>query len=180
VTSNRLSALRAAAAVRALPYCWPGAPEAAAAVASGTGTCASKHALLALELERCGVGSSPLLVLGRLIPAQLANEPEFADGAELLEVHECLTVHTQWAGPLLVDVTWDPPLVEHGLTGAPWDGSSDTPLALEPIGAGWSVPRAIVRQQKEALRSRIYGPTERTRRDELLASMSARFAAWRG
>ena len=47
------------------------------------------------------------------------------EASDIQEVHECLTVETPWAGPLLVDVTWHPAAVRGGLPGTlDWDGES--------------------------------------------------------
>lgn len=166
--------------VQAMPYVWPSSPDAGSARRSGVGTCASKHALLAEELAVAGVESLPLFVVGKLVPAMLESEPVFAEGVHLPEVHECLTVLTPWAGPLRVDVTWDPPLVERGLPGTlGWDGASDMALAVGEAGPGWPVPRGGMREAKEALRERLYGPGERELRDRVLAAMSERFGKWR-
>ena len=86
--------------VQALPYVWPSPPDAESARKRGVGSCASKHALLAAELEAIGVRSRPVFVVGPLVPKLLATDPEIAPGAHLSEVHECLTVLTPWAGPL--------------------------------------------------------------------------------
>lgn len=114
------------------------------------GSCASKHALLAEELAAIGLQSLPLLVVGSLVPKMLKTDPELAPGAHLSEVHECLTVLTPWAGPLRVDVTWDPLLVRHGLPGTlDWDGRTDMLLAGERAGrAGQSSATACARPRK--------------------------------
>jgi hypothetical protein len=110
----------------------------------------------------------------------LAGDPALEPGARLPEVHECLTVLTPWAGPLRVDVTWDPPLIAHGLPGTlDWDGSSDMLVAVGETGPGWSVPREGLRTAKEALRSRLYGPGERDLRDRTLAALAKQFEEWR-
>lgn len=165
--------------VRRLPYAWPVPPDADAAVRLGAGSCASKHALLSRRLAGAGIESVPLLAVGPLVPAALAADPEVAEGAGLVEVHECRTVLTPWAGPLRVDVTWDQPLVDRGLPGGPWDGWSDVPLAVGDAGPGWAVPATGLRAAKEALRARLYGEGEREVRDRVLAALSRRFAAWR-
>jgi len=166
--------------VQALPYVWPCPPDAESARRAGAGSCASKHALLAEELASLGIDSSPLLLTGPLVPAMLGSDPEFTEGIELVEVHECLTVMTAWAGPLRVDVTWDPPLIERGLTGTHrWDCRSDMTLAVDDGGPGWSVPRDRLREAKEALRARLYAPGQREVRDETLRRLAARFEAWR-
>jgi len=163
-----------------MPYAWPSPPDAASARVLGTGSCASKHALLAEELLVLGVESLPLLVVGPLVPRILAEDPEISPGRLLPEVHECLTVLTPWAGPLRVDVTWDPPLIKRGLPGTlSWDGRSDMSLAVGEGGPSWSVPRDGLRQAKEALRSRLYRPGERELRDRTLAAMARRFEEWR-
>jgi hypothetical protein len=182
VTEERLraSCMALVTHVQRLAYRWPAPPDAASAREAGAGTCASKHALLADELARLGLVSLPLLIVGRLVPSALAHDPELRDGASLVEVHECLTLLAPWAGPLRVDVTWDPPLVAGGLPATlHWDGCSDMATAVEALGAGWSVPRRGLRAAKEALRSRLYAGGERDRRDRILAALSARFAAWR-
>jgi hypothetical protein len=166
--------------IQSLPYAWPAPPDADSARRMQAGSCASKHALLAEELAAIGLTSLPLLVVGPLVPAALAADPEIAPGKHLAEVHECLTVLTPWAGPLRVDVTWDPLLIRHGLAGTlDWDGRTDMLLAVGEGGPCWSVPRDGLREAKEALRSRLYRPGERELRDRVLAAMAQRFAHWR-
>lgn len=159
--------------VQALPYTWPAPPDAESCRKSNAGSCASKHALLAEELDAIELPSLPLLVVGSLVPLNLRTHPDFADGAHLFEVHECLTVLTPWVGPLRVDVTWDPPLIQHG--GLPgtldWDGRTDMLIAVGEGGPCWSVPRQDLRQAKEALRTRIYRPGQRDVRDRILAQL---------
>ena len=172
--------LRLVRQVQSLPYVWPCPPDAASARATRTGTCASKHALVAEELASLGIQSAPLLVTGPLVPASLADEPQFAPARRLIEVHECLTVFTPWAGPVRVDVTWDPPLIARGLPGTlDWDGRSDMTIAVGETGAGWSVLEESLREAKEAVRARLYGPGEREIRDAILARLAQRFAGWR-
>lgn len=166
--------------IQAMPYAWPAPPDAASARESGSGSCASKHALLAEELLAAGIESLPLLVVGPLLPRALADDPATAEGRLLPEVHECLTVLTHWAGPLRVDVTWDPPLIARGLPGTlGWDGRSDMALAVGEGGPCWSVPRDGLRGAKEALRARLYRGDEREVRDRTLAAIARRFEEWR-
>jgi hypothetical protein len=166
--------------VQAMPYTWPAPPDAASCERASAGSCASKHALLAQRLETIGIESLPLFVVGPLVPLSLRSDPEPAEGALLQEVHECLTVQTPWAGPLRVDVTWDPPLVRRGLAGTlDWDGRSDMLIAVGEGGPCWSVPREGMRDAKEALRSRLYRPGQREVRDRVLAAMVKRFEDWR-
>lgn len=166
--------------VQALPYAWPVPHTAEYAREKREGSCASKQALLAEELEAIGIEPAPLLVVGALVPPGFEDDPEVAAAAGLVEVHECLTVLTPWAGPLRVDVTWDPPLIERGLPGAlDWDGASDMPYAIGEARETYAVSRARLREMKEALRSRIYGAGEREVRDAALAAMVRRFAEWR-
>jgi hypothetical protein len=163
-----------------MPYAWPAPPDAASARESGVGSCASKHALLAEELEALALAFFPLFVVGPLVPPMLASDAEFAPGRRLMEVHECLTALTPWAGPLRVDVTWDPPLVRAGLPGTlDWDGQSDMLLAVGEGGPCWAAPREGLREAKEALRARLYGPGQRKVRDRVLAAMVRRFEEWR-
>ena len=118
--------------------------------------------------------------MGKLVPELLAGDPELAPGAHLPEVHECLTVITPWAGPVRVDVTWDPPLIARGLRGTlDWLGEGDMLLAVGETGPGWSVARAGIREAKEALRSRLYGAGERELRDRTLAALVRCFDEWR-
>lgn len=162
------------------PFAWPGDAGPEAARRGNTGTCASKHALLAEGLDDLGLACSPLIVAGRLVPSFLEHDPEFEDGIDLFEVHECLVVQTPWAGPVRVDVTWDPPLIAYGLPGTlDWDCESDMRLAVEGAGPGWTVPRRQVRSAKEALRTRLYAEGQRAIRDRILAALSRRFAGWR-
>lgn len=60
-----------------------------------------------------------------------------------------------------------------------WDGSSDMVTAIDAMGPGWSVSRSGLRDAKEALRTRLYAPGERARRDRVLAALAAQFSAWR-
>jgi hypothetical protein len=176
----RRALIDAAARVQAMPYAWPVPPDAAAARDSGCGSCSSKHALLAEDLAALGISSHPLFVAGPLLPPGLAHEPEFATGAALLEVHECLTILTPWAGPLRVDVTWDPPLVRRGLPGTlDWDGRSDMAVAVGEGLPSWAPPRDNLRAAKVALRARLYTPGEREVRDRVLTAMVRRFEEWR-
>jgi hypothetical protein len=172
--------VEAARTVQALPFVWPGPPDADAARRARAGTCASKHALLAEMLDALGLVSLPLLVVGPLVPAALADDPELTPGRALVEVHECLTVVTPWAGPLRVDVTFDPLLAAHGLPATlDWDGASDMALAVEAVTPGWSIARPGLRAAKEALRRRLYGSGERDVRDAVLRRLSERYARWR-
>ena len=166
--------------VASLPYVWPCPPDAGSARVSGMGSCSSKHALLAEELTRLGISSRPMFVAGALVPSVLANDPEIAAGVGLVEVHECLTVSVPGVGLCVVDVTWDPPLLAAGLPGTRmWDGVSDMEMAIGgPLG-WWAPNPEKLRAEKEALRSRLYGPGDRAERDRVLATMAKRFAAWR-
>lgn len=176
----RRALLERVSRIQRKPFAWPGEPDAESARGSRTGTCASKHALLAEGLDDLGLTCAPLLVTGRLVPSFLEHDREFEAGVNLLEVHECLVVLTPWAGPLRVDVTWDPPLLAYGLPGTmDWDGASDMRLAVEGAGAGWTVPRRQLRSAKEALRKRLYKKGERAVRDRVLAALSRRVAGWR-
>lgn len=164
---------------RAIPWRWPGPPDAGAIERDGAGTCASKHAWLARMLHAEGLPSLPLLVAGPLVPSVLEDDPALQTARPLLEVHECLTVLTPWAGPLRVDVTWDPPLLARGLAGtAPWSGNVDMRCAVQPLHA-WSVPREGLRSAKEALRARLADDGESEERGRILRTLSARFEAWR-
>jgi hypothetical protein len=180
VTGLKTQAIGLVREVQALPYVWPAAPDADSARRLKAGSCASKHALLAEELAAIGLECRPLFVVGKLVPDMLVDDKEMAPGAGLPEVHECLTVMTPWAGPLLVDITWDPPLIDRGLPGTlDWDGESDMLVAVGGAGPGWAVPRGGLREAKEALRRRLYGAGERELRDRTLAALARRFAGWR-
>jgi hypothetical protein len=163
--------------IQSFPYSWPGPPDAAAARSQRAGTCASKHALLAEELTALGLIVSPLLVAGPLVP------PIWPDlmrgGAGLVEIHECVTVLTPWAGPLLVDVTWPAAAVAAGLGGVPpaWNGSDDTGCAIAPIQASYAVPPGDVRRWKLMLRERLSSPGDLARREVILREIAARVSA---
>jgi hypothetical protein len=145
VTSADLAEI--ASRVQAMPYAWPAPPDAASTRAAGRGSCAGKHAVLAEDLAARGLVSLPLLLVGPLAPPLWPDLAREADG--LLEVHECLTVLTPWAGPLIVDVTWQPDAVRAGLPGiADWDGRTDTPTAIPAVGPGYAVPRDGLRACK--------------------------------
>lgn len=132
---------------------------------------------MAERLHSAGLQARPLLVVGPLAPRLWPDLVAVAAG--LLEVHECLTVLTPWAGPVTVDVTWHPAAVDAGLPGLGdgWDGCSDSPVAVDPAGAGYAVPRSQLRQAKEALRDRLYKGDDRARRDQVLATIARRASA---
>jgi len=112
------------------------------------------------------------MIVGPLVP-DLWPDLQAEDG-DLLEVHECLTVETDWAGPLMVDVTWHPAAVRAGLAGTvDWDGMSDMRCAVEPAAA-YAVADTAFRTQKEFLRARLYSPEKRARRDNVLAEIADR------
>lgn len=162
-------------AVQALPYAWPAPPDAPSTRTSGRGTCAGKHAVLRQDLAALGLRTQRLMVVGPLVPTLWPDLVERA--GDLLEVHECVTVETSWAGPLLLDVTWHPAAVQAGLPGTlRWDGASDMACAVTPV-ASYAVADDRFREQKELLRSRLYTPAQRAVRDEVLAEMSRRAAA---
>ena len=164
--------IRAVAEIQEIPYSWPAPPTAASVRETGRGTCAGKHALLREELGLLGLQTSRLMVVGPLVPDLWPDLR--ATGGCLLEVHECLTVETSWAGPLTVDVTWHPAAVREGLAGTlDWDGLSDMMCAVEPI-ASYAVSDGEFRAQKELLRARLYSPEQRARRDQVLAEIADR------
>lgn len=157
-----------------MPYVWPADPDAASTRARGAGTCAGKHAVLAEDLRELGMTSTPVLVIGPLVPALWHDL--LRDAAHLCEVHECLTVETPWAGPLLVDVTWPPSAIGAGLPGTiEWDGASDMTPAVSPDRM-YAVGREHLRQQKELLRERLYSPADRQLRDRTLREIARRAA----
>jgi hypothetical protein len=159
-------------AVQRLVYCWPGPPDAESARVTGRGTCAAKHALLRERLLADGLMCSRLLVVGSLAPTLWPDIKEAA--GDLLEVHECLTVETSWAGPLLVDVTWHPAAVSAGLPGTlNWSGQTDMACAVQPL-ASYAVSDSEFRSQKEKLRSRLYSADQRELRDRILAEIASR------
>lgn len=162
-------------AVQELPYAWPAPPDAARTRAAGSGTCAGKHAVLREELAARGFTSKRLMVVGPLAPPLWPDLVERAGG--LMEVHECVTVQTSWAGPLLVDVTWHPAAVRAGLPGTlGWEGTSDMECAVTAM-ISYAVAEDGFREQKELLRSRLYSPAQRAVRDEVLAEMARRAAS---
>lgn len=117
-----------------------------------------------------------MFVVGLLVPPGLADDPDIAEGADLVEVHELLTVSLPGVGPCRVDITWDPPLIHAGLGGTlDWDGESDMAVAVGEPSAFYAPDPGRLREEKEALRRRLYSEHDRERRDRTLAAMSARF-----
>ena len=160
--------------VQKLLYAWPAPPDAASTRAAGCGTCAGKHAVLREDLAELGLITHRLMVVGPLVPSLWPDLVERA--GDLLEVHECVTVETPWAGPLLLDATWHPAAVQAGLSGTiVWDGASDMACAVTPQ-AWYAVGDDRFREQKELLRSRLYSSEQRIIRDEVLAEMAHRAA----
>ncbi len=177
-TSERI--VRLVEQVQALPYQWPSPRSAASARAERRGSCASKHALLAEELAAEGIHSRPLLCIGPLVPAVLADRTDLTDDSDLPEIHELLTVDIPDVGPCRVDITWDPPLLEAGLPGTlHWDGTSDMTPAVG-VAHDWYAPDPNrVADAKELLRRRRYHGDQRARRARTLASMSSTFETLR-
>jgi hypothetical protein len=174
-TSAREALVESVRRVQKMPYTWPAPAEAAWTRAAGRGTCAGKHALLAEDLLALGIRSRPLLMVGPLVPDVWPDL--MAEAKDLQEVHECLSVETDWVGPLLVDVTWHPAAVRGGLSGTlDWSGDRDMQPALPPV-ACYAVSRNQLRAQKEKLRDRLYTPAERVRRDALLSELAHRALA---
>ena len=72
-------------------------------------------------------------------------------------------------------------LVERGLPETPdWDAKTDMLVAVGECGPDWAVRREGIREAKEALRRRLYGPGDRETRNRVLEAMADRFATWRG
>ena len=161
--------------VQEMIYAWPALPDAPTTRTAGVGTCAGKHAVLREDLELLGLPTQRLMVVGPLVPPLWPDLVDRAGG--LLEVHECVTVATSWAGPVLLDVTWHPAAIQAGLAGTlHWNGTSDMACAVTPL-ASYAVADEQFREQKEMLRTRLYSPAQRTVRDEVLAEMASRAAS---
>lgn len=171
--SNTALIRRVVLDVQTMPYRWPAPPSALSARTDGAGTCASKHALLAEELYKIGVPSRPIFCIGPLVPPLRASFGNLRHAADLVEVHELLTVDLPDMGPARIDVTWDPPLLRAGLAGTlDWDGMSDMIPAVGPV-TEWHAPDPErLRESKEKLRKRIYSGDERRRRNAALAEIS--------
>lgn len=167
---------RSAALVRQYRYMWPASPDAESTRRNRAGTCAGKHAVLAADLASCGLVANPMLVVGPLVPDIWPDLQEVA--GHLLEAHECLSVETPWAGPLIVDVTWHPEAIAGGLPGTlDWDGASNMAVAVQPVQS-YAVSRTHLRAQKQALRARLYSPEDRTLRDAALTEIARRAASF--
>lgn len=169
---GRNSLYRAVQRAQCMPYSWPGEPTADYVRRYGRGTCAGKHAFLLEDLSILGFKANRLMVVGPLVPSIWPDLQ--ADSGGLMEVHECLTVETAWAGPLLVDVTWPPAAIRAGLRGTlHWAADTDMTCAVEQL-ACYAVHDDEFREQKEHLRSRLYTAEDREVRDRVLSEMSAR------
>lgn len=119
--------------------------------------------------------SHPLIVVGPLVPVLWPDLLE--ERRDPVEVHECLTVETPWAGPLTVDVTWSPPAVAAGLSGTTaWSGEDDMVTAV-PADRAYAGGRERLRERELALRSRLYRGDQAQRRDRLLAVIAERASA---
>ena len=162
----------AAQEIQNVPFAWPADPTAEYVRRHRRGTCAGKHALLREWLEWIGFMVSRLMVIGPLAPTIWPDLEAESEG--ILEVHECLTVETEWAGPLTVDVTWHSAAIRAGLPGTlDWDATSDMVCAVEPLRS-YAVSDSRFRDQKERLRSRIYSAEDRDVRDRVLSQIATR------
>lgn len=165
---------RSAALVQQYRYVWPAGSDAESTRRNRAGTCAGKHAALTEDLAAYGLIANPMFVVGPLVPELWLDLQERA--GHLLEVHECLSVETPWAGPLIVDVTWHPEAITVGLPGTlDWDGESDMAIAVQPLQS-YAVSRPRLRAQKEALRARLYSPDDRALRDATMTEIAQRVA----
>ena len=63
ITALKEQVIAVVSNVQRLPYSWPSPPDAASARHMGTGSCSSKHALLAEELEALDIPTLPLLLV---------------------------------------------------------------------------------------------------------------------
>lgn len=162
--------------VQAMPYRWPGPRDAAHCLANGWGTCSGKNYLLAELLSAAGVPCAHILVAGDLTvrPPQVPPAMRaLLDEGPLPDVHSALTAIGP-AGPVTVDASWDPPLARLGFPVAPpdWDGTSDTPLAIEPA-AIYAVCGPDPTAEKELLRARVFAdPALLERRNRYLQLLS--------
>ena len=165
---------RCTARIQRYRYVWPAGPDAGSTRRKRAGTCAGKHAVLAEDLAARGLVAHPMFVVGPLVPDLWPDLQQLA--GHLLEVHECLSVETPWAGPLIADITWHPEAIARGLPGTlDWDGSSDMAMAVRPLQS-YAVSRTHLRSQKESLRARLYSPEDRALRDATLAEIARRAA----
>jgi hypothetical protein len=165
---------RSTALVQQYRYVWPAGSDAESTRRNRAGTCAGKHAVLAEDLASCGLVANPMFVVGPLVPDIWPDLRELA--GHLLEVHECLSVETPWAGPVIADVTWHPEAIAAGLAGTlDWDGASDMVVAVQPVQS-YAVSRTHLRTQKEALRARLYSPADRALRDSIMTEIGRRAA----
>ncbi|HZQ36297.1 MAG TPA: hypothetical protein VFD32_10210, partial [Dehalococcoidia bacterium] len=169
--------------VQALPYRWPGPRDAAHCLANGWGTCSGKNYLLAELLAAAGVPCAHTLIAGDLRERPPHLPPALRallDEGPLPDVHSALTAIGP-AGPVTVDASWDPPLARLGFSVAPagWDGTTDTPLAIEPI-AVYAVCGLDPTAEKELLRGRVFAdPALLERRNRYLELLSNWIAAER-
>jgi hypothetical protein len=161
-----------------MPYRFPGPRDARHTLEHGWGTCAGKNYLLAELLHAADVPVAHMIATGDLrdqlpnIPAELRA---IAESGPLPDVHSFLTVRGP-GGPVLVDASWDPLLAAHGfpVQPLPWDGRSDTPLAIR-AHAVYAVTGKDPSAEKEEIRARLYRdrPADKSRRDRYLADLSA-------
>lgn len=164
--------------VQSMPYRFPGPRDPLHTLTHGWGTCAGKNYLLAELLWAAGISSAHMIVTGDL-REQLPHLPDelrtLAESGPLPDVHSILTVAGP-DGPVLVDASWDPPLAAYGfpLQPQPWDGCTDTPLAVRPH-ATYAVTTSDPSAEKDAIRARLYRarPEDKARRDRYLAELSA-------
>lgn len=163
--------------VQAMPYRFPGPRDARHTLAHGWGTCAGKNYLLAELLRAAGIPVAHVIVTGDLrdqLPHLPAAPRALADEGPLPDVHSVLTAVGP-DGPVLVDASWDPPLAAHGFpVQGPWDGRTDTLLALSPH-AVYAVCGPDPSAEKEAVRARLYRgrDADKARRDRYLIELSA-------
>lgn len=123
-------------AVRRLPYHSSGDRSLAGILASGRGSCSSKHVLLAALLNRIGVRADVELVRGDFAaPLRAArNIPQSLSAAAQAGVPDVHNVVRAWGegGSVILDATWHDAVKPYGFrVNDSWSGVGDTAIAVD-------------------------------------------------
>ena len=143
--------------VRDIPFAFAPHVDTSTLIATGAGTCAPKHALLAEVYARLGLETRFVYVTFRFddMPGELPPPLREAIHDGVVRGHAALQVRRRH-GWIDVDATFDAPLARAGfVVTRDWDGRSSMPLVVTPLAR---VESTLTPEHEEA----VLGITHRT------------------
>lgn len=179
--SSQEALVRVFEKVRDIPYGSTGERDPQRILEAGLGSCSGKHLLLKGLFDQLGYQSRILTCyhyFNEALPAREYPEPlqTLITQYTIIDFHHVVQLqqNTKW---LIVDVTWDPPLLAYGFpVNMNWKGDTDTQVAVKP--RKWYAPVEDLITFKEQL---LMGLTaeEREIRKRFLELLTAWFTTLR-